>query len=293
MLDTQLRILADSPVLLTTAVALLGLFIGSFLNVVIYRLPLRLQHEWRRDCNELLGHDQQAAKQPPADIVRSRSRCPHCGHQIRAWENIPLVSYLLLRGRCSACSKAISARYPLVELLTAFLSGYAAYVVGYSPQLPFVLVFTWSLIALSFIDFDHQLLPDRIVYPLLWLGLLVNSQGLLTDLHSALYGAIAGYLVLWLVFQGFRLATGREGMGYGDFKLLSAIGAWIGWQLLPLVILLSSVLGAAIGLLGIVLLGRNRQVPIPFGPYLAMAGLLALFHGPALVEWYFALAGLE
>ena len=294
MLDTQLRLLAESPTLLISVTTLLGLFVGSFLNVVIYRLPLRLKHEWQADCRELLELENSGDPgTPPANIATSRSSCPHCGHRITALENIPLLSYLVLRGKCSACGTAISKRYPLVELLTALLSGYAAAVFGFQLALPFVLLLIWGLVALSFIDFDHQLLPDKIIYPLLWLGLLINSFNTITDPLSSLYGAIAGYMVLWLVFQAFRLLTGREGMGYGDFKLLALIGAWLGWQALPLVILLSSLIGAFIGLLGIVILGRDRQLPIPFGPYLSMAALVALFHDSDLLELYFRFAGLQ
>ncbi|MGV6825483.1 MAG: prepilin peptidase, partial [bacterium] len=270
-----------------------GLFVGSFLNVVIYRLPLRLQQEWKNECRVLLEIDaEKAESSAPADIVSSRSQCPHCGHQITAMENIPVISYLFLRGKCSDCGKPISLRYPIVEILTAVLSGLIAAYFGVTAQTGFLLIFTWALIALSFIDFDHHLLPDKLIYPILWLGLLINSQGLLTDFHSSLYGAIAGYMILWTVYQLFKLLTGKEGMGYGDFKLLALIGAWLGWQMLPVTILLASVIGAIVGIAGILVLGRDRQIPIPFGPYLSAAGFVALLEGQSLIETYLGIAGI-
>jgi leader peptidase (prepilin peptidase)/N-methyltransferase len=271
------------------------LFVGSFLNVVIFRLPLRLQHEWRTECKEFLNVDessQQSLDTPPGNLFTTRSHCPQCNHQITALENVPVFSYLLLRGMCSECSARISVRYPAIEILTAVLSGLVAWSFGYTAALPFVLILVWSLIALSFIDFDHKLLPDKLVLPVLWLGLLVNSQNVLTDIHSALYGAVAGYLVLWLFYQAFKLLTNKEGMGFGDFKLLSLIGAWLGWQMLPLVVLLSSLVGAIVGILGILILGRDKQVPIPFGPYLSVAGLIALFWGQQIIDSYLQFAGL-
>lgn len=290
-----LNLLQVNSTLLISLVSLLGLFVGSFLNVVIFRLPLRLQHEWRTECKEFLDLDDSSLEgfdTPPGNLFTSRSHCPHCNHQITALENIPMFSYLLLRGKCSECGTRISPRYPAIEILTAFLSGVVAWSVGFTAALPFVLILVWSLVALSFIDFDHKLLPDKLVYPMLWLGLLVNSQNMLTDIHSALYGAVAGYLVLWLVYQAFKLLTNKEGMGFGDFKLLSLLGAWLGWQMLPLIILLSSLVGAVVGILGILILGRDRQVPIPFGPYLSVAGLIALFWGQQIIEGYLQFAGL-
>ena len=293
MLANSIQLFTDQPALFAFLVGFLGLFVGSFLNVVIYRLPLRLQYEWKTECRSLLEIDQKADDQSiPANIATSRSRCPHCGHNITALENIPVVSYLVLRGKCSECGKSISIRYPAVEILTAGLSGLIAAYFGVTALTAFLLVFTWSLIALSFIDFDHHLLPDKIIYPVLWLGLLINSQGLLTDFHSSLYGAIAGYMMLWSVYQLFKLLTGKEGMGYGDFKLLALIGAWLGWQMLPVTILLASVIGAIVGIAGILILGRDRQVPIPFGPYLSAAGFVALIEGQALIDSYFRLAGI-
>lgn len=289
--------LLENSVVLISIISLLGLFVGSFLNVVIYRIPLRLQHEWRTECKEFLeiksspNEIQDAA--PPENIFNSRSHCPHCGHLITALENIPVLSYLFLRGRCSECKAGISARYPAIEILTAVLSGLLAWSFGPEPVLPFLLILLWSLIALSFIDFDHKLLPDKLLLPILWLGLLVNSQGLITDIHSSLYGAIAGYLSLWLIYQAFKLLTGKEGMGHGDFKLLALIGAWLGWQMLPLVILLSSLVGAAIGILGILILGRDKQLPIPFGPYLSIAGFIALLWGQEIIDSYLQFAGIQ
>jgi len=293
MLAETTRQLAQDSALLTAVTVLLGLFVGSFLNVVIHRLPPRLRHEWRTECRSLLELDALGAPESEPDgLVKPRSRCPHCGHAITALENIPILSYLFLRGRCAGCGRRISIRYPLVELFTGILSGLVAWQFGFSATTGFVLLLTWGLIALSFIDIDTQLLPDKIVYPLLWLGLLANSQGLLTDIHSALYGAIGGYLALWSVYHLFRLLTGKEGMGYGDFKLLALLGAWLGWQMLPVIILLSSVIGAVVGIAGILALGRDQQLPIPFGPYLAGAGLVALFVGERLVASYLQFAGL-
>lgn len=290
------NLLGQNSILLTSLIALLGLFVGSFLNVVIYRLPLRLQHEWQSECKEFLGTDvssSDSSETPPENIFTSRSHCPHCSHLITALENIPVLSYLILRGKCSECSEHISVRYPVVEILTAVLSGITAWSFGFTAALPFVLILVWSLVALSFIDFDHKLLPDKLVYPILWLGLLVNSQNILTDIYSALYGAVAGYLVLWFVYQAFKLLTGKEGMGYGDFKLLSLIGAWLGWQMLPLVVLLSSLVGAIVGILGILILGRDKQLPIPFGPYLSVAALIALFWGQQIIDSYLQFAGIQ
>ena len=293
MLADITQYLSANPTLFVILTGLLGAFIGSFLNVVIYRFPLRLQQEWKTECRSLLDLKESGEEEKvPEDIIRSRSRCPHCGHQITALENIPLLSYLFLRGRCSACQQRISWRYPVVEVLTAALSGLVAWYFGVTWQTLFVLVFVYGLIALSFIDFDHHLLPDKLIYPLLWLGLLVNSRGLLTDFHSSLYGAVAGYLILWTVYQLFRLLTDKEGMGYGDFKLLALVGAWLGWQMLPVVILLASLVGAIVGIAGILLLGRDRQIPIPFGPYLSVAGLIALLEGQALITSYLQIAGL-
>ncbi len=272
------------PEIFAALAGLVGLVVGSFLNVVIHRLPLIMQRDWRRQCAELSGAA--AAAEEPLSLSLPRSRCPHCAHQITALENIPVFSYLALRGRCSACDQPIGLRYPLVEALTALLSAAAAWHFGYGVAGAAALVFIWSMIALSGIDFDTQLLPDDITLPLLWVGLMLNLGSTFTDLKSAVIGAVAGYLALWCVYWGFRLATGKEGMGYGDFKLLAAIGAWFGWQMLPLTILLSSLVGAVVGISLILVAGRGREVPIPFGPYLAAAGILAMFFGKPMTQAY-------
>jgi leader peptidase (prepilin peptidase)/N-methyltransferase len=276
------------PVALVGLASLLGLMIGSFLNVVIHRLPLMMERDWRAQCAELNGTPPSVAAEP-FSLVVPRSRCPHCGHRIGALENLPLLSYLVLKGCCKACGKPISPRYPLVEALTGLLFAYAAWRFGYSLATLGAMGFIAAMIALTFIDFDTQLLPDDITLPLLWAGLLVNLNGVFTSLAHAVIGAAAGYLVLWSVYWLFKLATGKEGMGYGDFKLLAAIGAWLGWQALPLTILLSSLVGAVVGVALIVLAKQGRNVPIPFGPYLATAGLIALFWGDALNRSYLGL----
>lgn len=266
----------------------LSLLVGSFLNVVIHRLPIMLHRQWARDCRELLssGDPDESDPEPPYNLVVPRSACPQCGHAITAVENIPLLSYLILRGRCRGCGTRISVQYPLVEALTAGLSLAVAWHFGYSWQGAGALLLGWALIALSIIDLHTKLLPDVITLPLLWLGLIANSAELFTDLHSGVLGAVAGYLSLWTVYQLFRLLTGKEGMGYGDFKLLAMLGAWLGWQLLPLIIVLSSVVGALIGVAMIALRGRDRDTPIPFGPYLAIAGWIALLWGPWINSSY-------
>jgi leader peptidase (prepilin peptidase)/N-methyltransferase len=273
----------DSTLFITVSVVF-GLMVGSFLNVVIYRLPKMMEQEWHNNCLELQGKDLPAQQQ--FTLSKPRSSCPQCGHKIKASENIPVISYLLLRGRCSACKTQISIRYPLVEILTGALIGLTSWQLGYTAATLFAWVFVFALIALTFIDFDTQLLPDDITLPLLWLGLLFNLNSGFTDLESAVIGAMAGYLVLWSVFWLFKLIRGKEGMGYGDFKLLAAIGAWFGWQMLPAVILLSSTLGAIIGIALIVLTKRSKEVPIPFGPFLAIGGIAALFFGQQLSQIY-------
>src|SRR3990172_2112328 len=263
---------------------LLGLCMGSFLNVVIHRLPRMMEREWAVQCAELRGEPP-----PPAErynLVVPRSACPACGHGIRALENIPLLSWLALRGRCSVCKTPISLRYPVVELLAGVAAAWCAVRYGFGAAALASMVFVWAAIALTFIDLDTQLLPDSITLRLLWVGLLVNIPGTFVDLRSAVIGAIAGYLFLWTVYWGFKLTTGKEGMGFGDFKLLGAIGAWTGWKMLPLVVLMSSFIGALVGIALIVFARRGRNVPIPFGPYLAVAGLVALFWGPQLAEHY-------
>lgn len=263
------------------AAAVLGLVVGSFLNVVILRLPARLMHEWRCQCRELLAIEPagDAPPEPPPGLVATRSHCPRCNHAIAWYDNIPLASWLWLRARCRHCGQAISARYPVIEGLTAVLSAIVVWQLGVGWEAITGLVLTWALIAATGIDIDHQLLPDQITLPLLWLGLLLNTFGLFTDLQSSVIGAVAGYLSLWLVFHAFRLATGKEGMGYGDFKLFAAIGAWFGWQVLPSVILLASAVGALLGLSMIAMRRMGREMPMAFGPFLAAAGWLALVLG--------------
>ncbi|MCC5810220.1 MAG: prepilin peptidase [Ectothiorhodospiraceae bacterium] len=287
----MLELITASPTLLIALVFVLGLLVGSFLNVVILRLPRMLEQEWRQQAQETLGLNEHA----PATrigLARPASHCPSCGHRIRPWENIPVVSWLALRGRCSNCNARISVRYPLVELLTACLSAIVAWQFGWGWELVAGLSLTWILIALSGIDFDTQLLPDTITLSGLWLGLAFSLVPVFADPAEAILGAIAGYLSLWLVFHGFRLVTGKEGMGYGDFKLLALLGAWLGWSALPVIILLSALVGAVAGITMIAALGRDRQLPIPFGPYLAGAGWLALLWEDALVGAYLRWSGL-
>jgi leader peptidase (prepilin peptidase)/N-methyltransferase len=283
-------LLQSSPAALIVTCVLVGLCTGSFLNVVIHRLPRIMERRWRAECAELdvVEPAVTAAAAPVEryDLVVPRSSCPSCGPRNTALQNIPVLSYLALRGKCASCRASISPRYPVVEALTAALSGYTAWRFGFSAATAGALILIWAMIALSFIDLDTFYLPDDITLPLLWAGLLFNVGGVFTDLSSAVIGAAAGYLALWLVFWAFKLATGKEGMGYGDFKLLAAIGAWLGWKVLPLVILLSSFVGAIVGVGLIVLARRGRNVPIPFGPYLAIAGIIALFEGEALTRRY-------
>jgi len=272
---------------LAAMAGLLGLCVGSFLNVVIHRLPKMMEQEWQAQCADLCGEP--APTTAALSLARPRSRCPACGHSITAFENIPVLSYLLLRGKCSACQAPISVRYPLIEFLTGLLSAYAAWHFGPTIQTVGALALLWSLIALAAIDIDTQLLPDSITLPALWLGLAFNIANTYVDLQSSVIGAMAGYLALWSVFWLFKLATGKEGMGYGDFKLLAALGAWLGWSMLPAIILLSSVVGAIVGISLIVAARHGRNVPIPFGPYLAAAGGIALFWGPQLTGNYLGL----
>ncbi|MCO5108519.1 MAG: A24 family peptidase [Burkholderiaceae bacterium] len=267
--------LQDSAPLAVAVAAFLGLLLGSFLNVVIHRVPRMLERAWAAEAAELRGEEAPAAER--YNLVVPQSHCPACGHRIGALENIPVVSWLLQRGKCTACGLAIPARYPIVELSTAVLSAVAIWRFGATAEGVGAVVLTAFLIALTFIDFDTHLLPDNMTLPLLWLGLLFNLWGVFAPLPAAVVGAMAGYLGLWSIYWLFRLATGKEGMGYGDFKLLAALGAWFGWTALPAVILLASVVGAAVGIALIIGAGRGREVPIPFGPYLAGAGLLALY----------------
>ena len=280
-------LLLESPALASAVAGILGLLVGSFLNVVIHRLPRMMERDWHLQCAELRGET--APEKERLSLAAPASRCPHCGHAIRAWENIPVLSFLLLKGRCSGCQAPISLRYPLVEAFTGLLSAFTVWHFGPTLAAAAALLLLWAMVALTGIDFDTQLLPDSITLPLVWLGLLFNISGTFTDLSSAVIGAMVGYLSLWSVYWLFKLATGKEGMGYGDFKLLAAIGAWLGWQMLPLTILLSSLVGAVVGVALIVLARRGRNVPIPFGPYLAAAGLLALYWGQELTQSYLRL----
>jgi leader peptidase (prepilin peptidase)/N-methyltransferase len=285
--------------LLLAAAGILGLVIGSFLNVVIYRLPLMLERDWRRQCRQMLHPDSPSDDEPVFNLVRPRSGCPACKAPVRARHNVPVLGYLWLRGRCASCKTRISLRYPLVEALTAVLSVIIVGRFGLTLESAGLLLLCWSLIALTFIDLDHQILPDVITLPVLWLGIafsLAAGTGdhfqTIPDLRSSVIGALAGYLSLWSLYHVFRLLTGKEGMGYGDFKLLALLGAWLGWQLLPLVILLAACVGALTGIAMIVLRGHDRQTPIPFGPYLAAAGFVALMWGESLIAAYRQVSGL-
>lgn len=279
-----LEVYSSHPWLLVTTAVVAGLLFGSFLNVVIHRLPKLMERQWRAECAELAGTPLPPSE--PFNLVVPRSSCPQCGHRITALQNVPVASYLALGGRCAACRARIPVRYPLVEILAGALAGCVAWRFGVSVAMLGALLFAWAMIALTFIDLDTYFLPDSITLPLLWTGLLLNLGGVFTDIRSAVVGAAAGYLVLWTVFWAFKLLTGKEGMGYGDFKLLAAIGAWLGWKMLPLVILLSSFVGAVVGVALIVFARRGRNVPIPFGPYLAAAGLIALFWGDQITRQY-------
>jgi len=290
----MLDLLVTNTPLFLTGVFIFGLLIGSFLNVVILRLPARLEHDWHCQCKELLdieSSDDEKGK-PPPDLMWSRSQCPKCDHYIKAYENIPLLSYLFLKGRCSSCKTRISMRYPLIEATTAILFLLVALHFGPTLQALAAIGLTAVLIALTFIDIDHQLLPDDLTLILLWIGLFASLFNVFTDPVSSIIGALAGYLSLWLVYHLFRLLTGKEGMGYGDFKLLAALGAWMGWQMLPLIILLSSLVGAVTGLIMIVMKRHKTNQPMPFGPYIALAGWIALMWGEQIIDTYLRSSGL-
>jgi leader peptidase (prepilin peptidase)/N-methyltransferase len=276
-----------SPFAAVAIALVVGLCVGSFLNVVIHRLPKMMERDWRAQCAEMRGEPVPREDPPTYNLAVPRSACPACGHRIGALENVPVASWLALRGRCSACGKPISSRYPLVEALGGLLAAYAIWRFGATWSGLGACVMLWTLVALTFIDFDTQYLPDNLTLPLLWAGLIANLFGVFVPLADAVIGAIAGYLALWLVYWVFKLVRGKEGMGYGDFKLLAALGAWLGWQMLPLIVLLSSVVGAGIGLMLIAFRGRDHSVPLAFGPYLAIAGGVALFFGPALVRSFY------
>ncbi|MDN5862114.1 MAG: A24 family peptidase [Salinisphaera sp.] len=286
----MIQILTANPALWLGMALVLGLVVGSFLNVVIHRLPAMLDYAWRADAARIL--EQPEPTGPPPSLATPASACPACGVPIKPWHNVPVLSWLWLRGRCAYCSAAIGLQYPLVELASGLLALAVAASFGVGAQTLLALAYTWLLLALAGIDWRTQYLPDLLTLPLLWLGLLASLGGWFADPVSAIVGAAAGYLVLWLVFHGFRLVTGKEGMGYGDFKLLAAIGAWLGWQALPLVVILSSAVGAVVGL-GLMLSGRlQRGQPMPFGPFLALGGWLALVAGDTITRAYLQFAGL-
>lgn len=287
-----LDFLASHVLAFVLCTLLAGLLIGSFLNVVVYRLPKMLLRDWQAQAREILNLPAEADKQT-FNLILPNSSCPHCAHEIKPWENIPIFSWLFLRGKCSSCKAPISTRYPLVELTCGLLSAYVAWHFGFTWQTGSMLLLTWGLLAMSLIDADHQLLPDALVLPLLWLGLIVNQFGLFAGPADALWGAIAGYLSLWSVYWLFKLVTGKEGMGYGDFKLLAMLGAWGGWQILPLTILLSSLVGAVLGVIMLRLRNAETSTPIPFGPYLAIAGWIALLWGEQITASYLQIAGFK
>lgn len=289
MFSETLALLEQSPSFFYTLVFVFSLMVGSFLNVVIYRFPKMLEKEWYNDCREFLGDEVKnipKRKFPELTLAKPDSSCPNCNHKIRFYENIPVISWLWLRGKCSNCNISISSRYPIIELATAILSVAVAYHFGHTWTSFWVILLTWYLICLTMIDFDHMLLPDQLVYPMLWLGLLVNIDASFISLSDAVIGAVAGYMSLFSVFWVFKLLTGKEGMGHGDFKLVAMFGAWFGWQLLPLHILMASVVAAVIGLSLIAFKQHSREKPIPFGPYLAVAGWITLLWGNDIWQWY-------
>ncbi|MCK5121875.1 MAG: prepilin peptidase [Methylococcales bacterium] len=286
------NILQSSPILLTSFLLIIGLLVGSFLNVVIYRLPVMMERGWKKECTEYLELDSNEEDNTPFNLMVPLSRCPSCNTAIKPYQNIPVISYLFLRGKCAHCKAHISLRYPLIEAFTGIASAIVAWHFGYSVETLFALLLTWSLIALSFIDIDQQLLPDSITLPMLWLGLFLSLFSIYTDTHASIIGAVAGYLSLWTVYQLFKLATGKEGMGFGDFKLLALFGAWLGWQYLPIIILLSSLVGAVIGISMVIFVKKDHNTPIPFGPYLAAAGWLALIWGNDINTAYLSTIGM-
>ncbi|MGR9012181.1 MAG: prepilin peptidase [Gammaproteobacteria bacterium] len=291
----QLNTFLTIPPLFSLLAGIIGLLVGSFLNVVIYRLPIMMQQGWRKECTEYLQlnpETPQVEKEETFNLIFPLSRCPKCDAPIKPYQNIPVISYLFLKGKCAKCSCHISVRYPIIEAFTATTSIIVAWHFGYTSQAAFALLLTWSLIALIFIDIDHQLLPDSITLPMLWLGMCLSLFNVYTDTHASIIGAVVGYIALWTIFHLFKLATGKEGMGYGDFKLLALFGAWLGWQYLPIIILLSSLVGAVIGLGMIIFVKHDHNVPIPFGPYLAAAGWIALLWGNDLNQLYLTTVGL-
>ncbi len=285
----MLELLHDSPATLTIFVAFLGLCIGSFLNVVAYRLPKMIEQEFADACREQFGVPA-ADGSPRVTLSSPPSTCPSCGSRIKPWHNLPVLGWLMLRGKCASCSAGISVQYPIVELLTGVLSVVCVWRFGYSPQLPAALVMTWALVALTVTDLHTMYLPDDITLPLVWLGLLLSLKPVFADPVSAIVGAAAGYLLLWSIYWAFKLATGKEGMGYGDFKLMGALGAWLGWQLLPQVVLLSAVVGAAVGMTLMAARKAEWSSKIPFGPYIAGAGWIAMIWGAEINRTYLGMA---
>jgi len=280
------------PLTFVVSALVLGLIVGSFINVLVWRLPKMLERDWQAQARDVLGLEPEPAA-APYNLLLPHSQCPHCAQPIRPWENIPLLSYLWLRGRCAHCKVTISPRYPLTELACGLLSAFIAWHLGFGWPACLLIVLTWGLLAMSLIDTEHQLLPDVLVLPLLWLGLIINSFGLFVSLHDALWGAVAGYMALWSVFWLFKLITGKDGIGHGDFKLLALLGAWGGWQILPLTILLSSLVGAVVGVILLKLRDQKTSTPIPFGPYLAIAGWIALLWGGQITDFYWQFVGLK
>ena len=278
------NLLQQSQALFITTMLVLGLLVGSFLNVVIYRLPVMMQREWELEAAEIL--EQEPRVQTPFSLTTPASHCPKCKAPVKPWQNIPIVSWLLLGGKCALCKTPISKRYPTIELVSGLMTAAVAWIFGWSDITLVLIPFMWVTLALTMIDFDTQLLPDTLVMPLLWLGMLINISGTIVPLREAVVGAMAGYLSLWSVYWAFKLITGKEGMGYGDFKLLAAFGAWFGWQALPLIILLSAAVGAVVGIALMVILGRDKNIPIPFGPYLCGAAWVYVFFGPNIMTWY-------
>ncbi|MFT4561572.1 MAG: leader peptidase (prepilin peptidase)/N-methyltransferase [Gammaproteobacteria bacterium] len=282
----MIELLQLNPTLFTVVAGIMGLLVGSFLNVVIHRLPLMMEREWRGECESFLSSDSTPDESEPFNLMTPRSRCPSCNHEISALENIPVISYVVLGGKCKACKASISARYPVIEVTSAIVAIAVSLRFGFGAAGISALALSWCLISLAAIDMDTQLLPDAITLPLLWAGIIVNFFGVFVSLKESVLGAILGYLSLWTVFWGFKLATGKDGMGYGDFKLLAVLGAWLGWQVLPIVIIVSSVVGACFGISMMLFAAHDKSKPIPFGPYLAIAGWIALIWGDDITQRY-------
>lgn len=292
---SELHILLQTqPYILLLLTALFGLCAGSLLNVIVYRLPIMMQRQWRAECLQYLALPEESAQTGEAQVnlFTPRSHCPYCKRTLAIWQNIPLLSYCLLRGRCAYCAKHISIRYPLLELFTATLSVFVVWMFAYSWESLYVLIFTWSLLCLTCIDLDHHMLPDVITLPLLWLGLLLSTVNIFTNSHDAIIGAVVAYASLWLFVKLFKCLTGKDGMGHGDFKLFAVFGAWLGWQVLPFIIIFAAVTGAIAGIIFLLCTRQGRNTPIPFGPYLAISGWLAMFWGQDITNFYIAIAGL-